>query len=213
MNARPQRTQMIYDESGASSGAGVSEQERIGLGIVIVNAVSSYADDNPDIAAKNIQSFLDSVHPDFVYESYSQESGLVHNGKRIKEKFELEEIPENDIVLLGGELGREHLWAFSEILRQMRRGLRNPVIHIPLDCCYSHIHMSESLENWTAGKFGSADALVVRDYTNALRENAPGSYLVNVNGRIIASSKPAVLRFWNNWRELEVCLNGVRNDK
>lgn len=195
-------TQIIYDESGKTSGAGISRSTNKNL-LVIVDAISTFIDDDSEDMVPHLQKLIDSGAFESVHEFFTWDSKLRHSGARTKgQEGKLEQIPSQDLVIAGGSLGNEHLRVFNSILEQMRKQRSHPTLHMPLEYCYSFEDHYDSGESWTTLCRGRKDMEILGAYTKALEQHASGSYIVSVDREVVSHSHPTVLHIWSNWYDL-----------
>lgn len=201
-----------------SSKKGIETQER-NIALLVIDAVASDIDDNPDIAKKNIEElanspliatrhWLDNLNPypnpdtPEYAEKIARQCPYVQSlipEKPDPQKDAIREVAKSatDIIIAGGSLRNQHYDAFHFVMAKLRGASRVADIHIPLDCTYSFSQHYDSGESWTDGSLGNPDMPVVKAYPEALQRIATPGYRVMVDGSQTSQSSVMTLYIWS----------------
>jgi len=201
-----------------SGQTGQSQEQTRNIALVVIDAVSSSIDEDPDVAQPNIEKLAQSpvigtrywlndmnLYPNPGSKEYDEEKAMECPYLKCVKKSEdpqkeaLKHVAgtATDIILAGGSLRNEHYDAFHFIMAGLRRESRIADIHMPLDCTYSFSQHYDSGESWTQGELGSLEMPVVKAYQDAMRSIATPGCMTKVDGQVVEQSPVATLHLWS----------------
>jgi hypothetical protein len=184
---------------------------------LVVEAKSSFIEEEPDIAVGNIQGLLSTL-PMRIFEFYIEQSGLQHAGRKTKIKKPhpvdlsriLQEISLQDVVYTGGFHWNDPYQAISSLIAKAGQSGAKCNLHIPLDCIYSFEHKSDSGDSWTEGRFLTPKLPVFGYYIGKVRSE--NGAVIEPNSPDRKSSSRLTMQIWNSWREMADYLT-INNQK